>query len=243
VNDDFRILFVDDEETFLYSTADLLRREGFACDCASDAADAARCLAKSSYQLLIADIRMPGNADLEFVNSLASIAQGLSIILVTGHPSLASALQCIELPVVAYLVKPFNFHDLLSKVQAVAQFASVQCMVRRELYRLEEHRQGLRHAETSMQHVPRATYAQSWHALVTITLGNIVDALANLNHIVDQGDGPSPNDAGAQRVPALPGDLREVLHETVATLERTKNSFKSKELRDLRKRLEGLLNP
>ena len=31
------ILIVDDDETFLQSTADLLRREGYLCDCASDA--------------------------------------------------------------------------------------------------------------------------------------------------------------------------------------------------------------
>jgi DNA-binding response OmpR family regulator len=48
-----RILITDDEETFLNSTADLLRREGYECDCASDAETAIGMLKTSRYDLLI----------------------------------------------------------------------------------------------------------------------------------------------------------------------------------------------
>ena len=243
MTDEFRILFVDDEQTFLDSTADLLRREGYGCDSISDVADAARLLEENAYQLLIADIKMPGNSDLEFVRRLAAETHDLSIILVTGHPSLASALQGVELCVVAYLVKPFDFHDLLAKVRAVAQFSSVLGIVRKELSRLDEHRHALRHVERSMQHVPRASNSQSWHTLVTITLGNIVGALSNLNQVVNQAEGRTGQGIAVPALAAQTADLRGVLSETVAILERTKSSFKSKELRDLRRRLEGLLNP
>ena len=58
-----RILVADDEETFAESTADLLRREGYQCDTAREASIAATLLAGSQYDLLIADIRMPGNVE------------------------------------------------------------------------------------------------------------------------------------------------------------------------------------
>jgi len=60
-----RVLVADDEETFLFSTADLLRREGFECDCVRNAADASLLLGEKEYDVLIADIRMPGNSKLE----------------------------------------------------------------------------------------------------------------------------------------------------------------------------------
>ncbi len=111
------ILIADDEKSFLRSTADLLRREGYECDCAPDGRKAAAMLEKGSYVLLIADIKMPGNSDLEFVNKVPRIIENLPVILVTGYPSLNSAIQSIQLPVVAYLIKPFAFSDLLAQVK------------------------------------------------------------------------------------------------------------------------------
>ena len=112
-----RILIVDDDETFLFSTADLLRREGYTCDCAPDAAAAAERLRAEDYDLLIADIKMPDNKELVFIRDVPRIAEGMPIILVTGYPSLYSAIQSIQLPVVAYMIKPIDFDELLERVQ------------------------------------------------------------------------------------------------------------------------------
>jgi CheY-like chemotaxis protein len=106
-----RILIADDEPTFLRSTADLLIREGYECDTAPDAPTAAEMLKRGGYDLLIADIKMPGNPDLELVSGMPQIAQGLPVILVTGYPSLATAIESVKLPVVAYLVKPFDLAE------------------------------------------------------------------------------------------------------------------------------------
>ncbi len=112
-----RVLIADDEETFLYSTADLLRRKGYQCDCVLDAVTAVEMISKDCYDVLIADINMPGNVELEFIHKLPSIVEGLPVILVTGYPSLDSAIQSIQLPVVAYMVKPIEFDELLKQVQ------------------------------------------------------------------------------------------------------------------------------
>ncbi len=114
-----RILIADDEESFLYSTADILRREGYECGCATDARTATDMLGRENYDLLIADIKMPGNSDLEFISALPKIAEGMPVILVTGYPSLNSAIESVQLPVVAYLVKPFELNELLVRVKDV----------------------------------------------------------------------------------------------------------------------------
>jgi DNA-binding NtrC family response regulator len=238
--DAFRILFVDDEETFLFSTADLLRREGYQCDCVSDVAQAYPLLKQADFDLVIADIKMPGNSELEFVRQLAALAEGVPIILVTGYPSIASAVQSIELPVMAYLVKPFNIQDLLAKVELAVRHAGLHRAVRRELARLQEYRQGLVHIETRMQQPPRGSQEQPLQAFVGMTLRNIVDGLTSLHQLAEAA---GEQESGVTRSwPAVvPQDLREVLRDTIATLERTKSAFKSKELGELRKRLESLL--
>jgi len=112
-----RILIADDEESVLLSTADLLRIEGYECACASDAKMAAHLLRRKKFDLLIADIKMQGNSDLQLIKKLPEIAPRMPVILVTGYPSLSSAVQSTELPVVGYLIKPFEFSELLTIAQ------------------------------------------------------------------------------------------------------------------------------
>ena len=117
MTDQGRILIADDEETFLNSMADLLRQAGYQCDCAPNAIVAAELLRNANYDLLIADIKMEGNFELELIRDLPQLAEGMSVILVTGYPSLKSAIQSLQLPVVAYLIKPFEFNELLVQIQ------------------------------------------------------------------------------------------------------------------------------
>ena len=239
--DSFRILFVDDEETFLCSTVDLLRREGYACDSASDVSDARRLLDERPYDLVIADIKMPGNSDLEFIRQLSRQGEAHSIILVTGHPSIASAIQSVELPVIAYLIKPFDFPELLAKVRHAAQRSAVQHVVGNELERLQEYRECLMTLQLNLNDQPRAACSSSLQAVVGITLRSIVDGLSDLHTLMGESYADEAQGALKHWSPPLAGELRATLCDAVATLERTRGSFKSKELGILRKRLEALL--
>ena len=90
-----QLLLADDEEIFLQSTADLLRLEGFSVDCAKDAHEAARLLREFRYDVLISDIRMPGNLDLALVHGISEPNAGIPVILMTGYPSAPTAIQAI----------------------------------------------------------------------------------------------------------------------------------------------------
>src|SRR5207244_2354984 len=104
MSDVARILIADDEETFLQSMGALLRREGYACDCVRDAREAAAALEKVAYDLLITDIYMPGNAELEFLHDLQSRGAIIPVIVVTGYPSVPTAVASLRLSVVDYLI-------------------------------------------------------------------------------------------------------------------------------------------
>jgi DNA-binding NtrC family response regulator len=112
-----RILIADDEATFRRATAQLLEREGYRCDEAADALTAVQHLTSATYDLLIADVRMPGNMRLELVEEMPMLAPGVPVILVTAYPSFTSGQRALDLPVVAYLVKPFEFAELLMRVR------------------------------------------------------------------------------------------------------------------------------
>lgn len=112
-----RILIADDEDVFLESTADLLRREGYECDCVIDATAVVEKMKSSRYDLLIADINMPGNKELELIKELSVIEGRLPVILATGNPAFHSEFQSIEHPVIAYMYKPLEFDKLLAQVR------------------------------------------------------------------------------------------------------------------------------
>ena len=60
---------------------------------------------------------MPGNEGLHLVRELLKTSTSISIIVVTGYPSLKTAVEGIDLSVDAYLSKPVTFEEILEKVE------------------------------------------------------------------------------------------------------------------------------
>jgi two-component system response regulator HydG len=119
-----RILIADDEPLFLRTTAALLRKAGFHCTTASDGAAALERLAHESFDLVLSDLNMPGNLRLELLREERDKWPNIPLIVVTGAPSLPSAIESVRLGITDYLLKPVKYEDLLSAVRrALAQQA------------------------------------------------------------------------------------------------------------------------
>lgn len=232
-----RILIADDEPTFLNSTAELLRREGYTVETVEDAPSAVKAISDASFDLLITDLEMPGNADLDLVQQIANISGGLPIIIITGFPSVRSAVACIELPVTAYLVKPVDFTTLLGRVSgAIARFRSYQAMQDAE-GRLRDYRRKL-------EVLPSTAGADSKNGIdmfLAMTLRNVMGSLSDLEHLGQAlaGKADEQPQHPCQLINCPRGaQLQQAVEDTISVLEETKGTFKSKTLGDLRQRLE-----
>jgi len=232
-----RVLLADDEETFLKATAELLRARGFECVTAPDGATAAKLLViEAPFDLLVADIKMPGNADLELVRTLDREAMP-PVILMTGYPSLDTAIDAVGLPVVSYLVKPFEFDELMRHVTTAIGRGESRRALEQTRARLDRWREDLDElARTG------AKGGLGGDAFVALTLRNVAASLIDLKRMVDglvRDDAPGD----ACQILNCPRGLAlgEALQEAVSVLEHTKQAFKSKELGDLRRKLELLL--
>jgi len=235
------ILIADDEETFLYSTADLLRREGFQCDCALNGVTALEMLGKSEYELLIADIRMEGNIELELIRNLPKSVEYMPVILVTGYPSMRSAIQSIQLRVTAYLLKPLEFKELLREVEASIRALRFMKRVNNVRKRLEEWREDLKRIEDAHDIKFQQGSPMHMDTFITLTYQNIFRALTDLEHLTRSAasGGISEEMCHLFDCPRL-NVLTEGLSETIEVIEKTKSSFRSRDLGELRKKLEGL---
>ena len=113
-----KILVADDDEYICRAAARLLSRAGFEVDWVRTGEAARRALTSSDYDLLVADIYMPGNDDLELVREAASMEQITPVILITAQPSLATAVKALRLSVVDYMTKPVIPNLLVERAQS-----------------------------------------------------------------------------------------------------------------------------
>ncbi|MBS0205483.1 MAG: sigma-54-dependent Fis family transcriptional regulator [Planctomycetes bacterium] len=112
-----RILLADDEALYLQTTAELLRSAGFDCCTASDAAEALQLLAEVPIDLAIVDLNMPGNLDLQLLIEGRRQYPDVPMLVVTGAPSLNSAIDSVRLQISDYLLKPLRFEELLAGIR------------------------------------------------------------------------------------------------------------------------------
>lgn len=236
-----KVLLADDEENFQRAIAVLLREQGYLCDVVSDASAATERLRHNQYDVLIADIKMPGNTELEFIRELSADAQGISMILVTGYPSTETAIASVELPILAYLVKPFKFEDLLTHVRFGVERSKAYHAVERLRehvqewkYELEGNGRVLSQATSQSFSDPLGVFLQTSFLRVILILSELETVAAVLVRHEGGGRNIVFNDPRLDL-------LMEVLVDAVAILEKTKHAFKSKDLGMLRKRLETLI--
>lgn len=116
-SDRARILIADDEPLFLRTTGDLLRQAGFDCTCVADGQTAIRMLQQQKFDLLLSDLNMPGNLKLELLQSRLIASADIPVIVITGVPSLPTAIESIRLGIADYLLKPLKFEDLLISIR------------------------------------------------------------------------------------------------------------------------------
>jgi CheY-like chemotaxis protein len=235
-----RLLIADDEELFLLSTADLLRQEGYLVDCAMDGEAAARQLREVRYDLLISDIRMPGNADLALAQGLPEPNRGLPVILMTGYPSAETAIRAVNLSVLAYLVKPMEFQDLLVQVRRGVAQRGLQLAVGGSARRIHDWAEEMAQLATGFA-APGTVPVQH---LLGAMLGRMGETLVDMKSMVDlsAGLGPGQPACSVTNCPRLE-TYHQIFREGIAVLEKTKGAFKSRNLEDLRRRMEDVVEP
>jgi len=230
------ILIVDDEVSFLRSTGELLRRDGYDCDAVPDTRQAVERLRAKRYDLLIVEIEMPGNRDLEFVEQASQLARGMPIILVTRHPSLGSAIRSTQLPVVAYLKKPVRDAELRTQVENSLQHSRISD-VQEHLRQCVEELEAVKFPRWSGA-APRENGALMVPVVTLRRLAACVCELLNMETRVDPlKDSPllcALLDCPQWRV------HRDAMQKTVKLLEKTKRQL-SKDLGQARAMLEDLL--
>lgn len=112
-----RILIVDDEPLFGTTTQQFLQERGYDVQYVGSGQEGEEVLRSGGIDLVIADLDMPGNRKLEFLKTCRTEFQDIPFLVVTGRPSLPSAIEGIRLGIHDYFLKPIDLDDLLHSIE------------------------------------------------------------------------------------------------------------------------------
>jgi putative two-component system response regulator len=114
-----RILIVDDERPVREMLARWLRTAGYRCECAADTNEAAAVLESGSVDLVITDLRMPGQSGLDFIVQLQRERPNTAVLMLTACEDPRFGMQAMTYGAEGYLIKPVEMRDLLHQVGKV----------------------------------------------------------------------------------------------------------------------------
>lgn len=109
-----KILIVDDEHAFLVTTKAILEEEGYEVTTAEDGFEAIDILklTEQHFDVVLADLKMPGKDGIEVIEEAKKVNPYTIGIIITGYPSLDTAVEAIEKGCYDYIPKPYHVEDL-----------------------------------------------------------------------------------------------------------------------------------
>jgi CheY-like chemotaxis protein/glycine cleavage system H lipoate-binding protein len=108
----FKILVVDDELPVCKSIASALAGEEYDVDAALSGEEALELQEKKHYDAIIADLMMPGISGLELLKKVKENRPDTMLIMITGYPSIRTAVEAIRIGAFDYLPKPFTPNEI-----------------------------------------------------------------------------------------------------------------------------------
>jgi excisionase family DNA binding protein len=110
-----RVLVVDDEASIRELLSKTLAINEYEVETVGDGAAALDRMRASVYDLLIADLKMPGMDGLTLVREARRLGARLPVIIITGFSTESTAIEALNLGVTGYLTKPFRIPEVLKK--------------------------------------------------------------------------------------------------------------------------------
>lgn len=112
------ILIVDDELLIRDLLYDFFNGQGWQTAIAENGEKALDILQSRQIDLVLSDIRMPGMDGLQLTAEMKEAFPEIPVVLMTGYPSVDSAVTALRHKVADYITKPFNINSLYKTIEA-----------------------------------------------------------------------------------------------------------------------------
>ena len=203
------ILVVDDAPDTLELLQRNLESQGYRVFTAPNAMEAIKILGTTGVDLVITDLKMPGASGIELIRHIRENFKDIEVMMITGYPTIESAVKAVKSGAEEYLTKPFTDTELISAVERVFEKVHVRRVTHSPWHRSQKSPYGLVGESDAMQKV-FSTIAKaattSATALITGESGTGKELVARAIHYNSPRNSASfvPVNCGA-----IPGELLE----------------------------------
>lgn len=115
------ILIVDDEKSIRITLSEFLKKEGHQVSSASDVDEAIQLFNEQNFDIVVTDIIMPKRSGTELLKYIREHSQSVQVILMTGEPTVDTAIQSVQSGANDYLTKPIQKDIFLQTIRQVAE--------------------------------------------------------------------------------------------------------------------------
>jgi len=137
------ILVVDDEEQIRRLLNRTLSGTEYTCTLAADGAEARKCLDEQTFDLVLCDVKMPGESGIDLTRHIASEYEDTAVIMLTAVDDPKTADAAIEAGTYGYIIKPFNPNELIINIRNALRRRQLEIanrMYRHDLEKIVEER-------------------------------------------------------------------------------------------------------
>jgi two-component system OmpR family response regulator len=114
-----RVLVVEDEPKVANAMGRGLRKHGYAVDISADGVDALSMATEYDYDAIVLDLMIPGIDGVEVCTELRARGRWAPVLMLTARGSLQDRIRGLDAGADDYLVKPFEFGELLARLRAL----------------------------------------------------------------------------------------------------------------------------
>ena len=117
--DFFNVLIVDDEEDFVETMVNRLKKRNVPATGVLSGEEAIDLMKEKPFDVVILDVKMPGGMDgTETLREIKKIQPLTEVLLLTGHASVETSIEGMKLGAFDYVLKPIKLEELLPKLAA-----------------------------------------------------------------------------------------------------------------------------
>jgi len=122
----FKVLIVDDEEDFLETIVKRLQARSIEVIGAESGYKALELINDGNFDVVILDVKMPGLDGIETLREMKKKKPLVEVIMLTGHASVESGIQGMQLGAFDYVMKPVALDELLEKMRQAYERKLIQ---------------------------------------------------------------------------------------------------------------------
>ena len=125
-NDLISLLVIDDEEIIRVLLTEILTEDGYQVTTAKDGIEGVELLKQNRYDLIISDMVMPGMTGIEVLQEAFKVDPEYAVVMITGYPSVETAVKLVNLGASDYITKPFNVDLIKVTVAKVLEMKRIR---------------------------------------------------------------------------------------------------------------------